>query len=175
VSQCNALAASPVQQRLKPVGQPSPLQIGLILLFLRWPPQLVTQGSPQLLSICDASPRYDVSRQRGGLISFSGNSLYAGVSSAHSTCSAGDVPNFLPSGQSMITSKICGRLRFPIWAHCVIYATHLLQAASVARWMEGTFPVHIQLSTSSSAQAEGGVLRLSTNYFGSSLYPLVRG
>jgi len=46
MSQCKdrALATSPVQQHLRPAGQPLPLQIGLILLYLQWPLQLVMWG-----------------------------------------------------------------------------------------------------------------------------------
>ena len=63
--------------------------------------------------------------------------------------SSGDNPKSLPSGQSIITSKIPGRLGFPTRARWVISATHLLHVASVAWCLEGTFPLNIQPNTGS--------------------------
>ncbi|KAF4794898.1 hypothetical protein TURU_097768 [Turdus rufiventris] len=40
-----------------------------------------------------------------------------------------DSPKFLPSSQFMMTSKIPGQLGFPIGAHCIIRAIHLLLAS----------------------------------------------
>jgi len=77
----------------------------------------------------------------------SGSWLYSGDSSARVTSSSGDAPKSLPSGQSMITSRIPGRLRFPIWARCVVSATHLLHVASVAWCVEGTLSLNIQPRT----------------------------
>ena len=54
-----ALATFPIQQYLRPAGQPLPLQIDLILLFLQWPLQVIIWGSIQQLSICDAAPQYN--------------------------------------------------------------------------------------------------------------------
>jgi len=48
--------------------------------------------------------RHNPSVNRAHFISFSDSSLYGGASSARDTSSPGDVPNFLPSGQSIITS-----------------------------------------------------------------------
>ena len=84
---------------------------------------------------------------RAQCFSFSVSLLYSGASSARVTSSSGDIPKSLPSGLSIITSKIPGRLGFPTRARWVISATHLLHVASVAWRMEGMFPLNIQPST----------------------------
>ncbi len=53
-----ALATPPVQQHLRPAGQPFPLQMPFLLLFLQGPLQLILWGSTQQLSICSASPQH---------------------------------------------------------------------------------------------------------------------
>ena len=89
-------------------------------------------GPPAFHLRCFPTMRQDPSVNRAYCLSFSGSSLYSGASSAHVTSSSGDIPKSLPSGQSVITSRIPGRLGFPIRLHCVISATHLLHVASVA-------------------------------------------
>ena len=84
----------------------------------------------------------------GGEWKFSGSLWYGGVSSAHVMSSSGKSLKSLPSGQSMITSRIPGRLGFPTWARWVISATHLLHVASVAWCVERTLSLNIQPRTS---------------------------
>ena len=69
---------------------------------------------------------------RAHCFSFAVNLLHGGASSAHVASFSGDIPKSLPSGQSMLTSRIPGRLEFPMWARWVISVTHLLHVASVA-------------------------------------------
>ena len=61
--------------------------------------------------------------------------------------SSGNTLNSLPSGQSMITSRIPGQQGFPIWACCVISTTHSLHVASVVWCVEGTLSLNIQPRT----------------------------
>jgi len=95
---------------------------------------------------CFSTMQHAPSVNKAYFFSFSSNYLYGGVSLAHSTSSAVDVPNILPLSW-FHDNLILGWLRFPVWAHCVINAIHLLQVVSVAWWVEGTFLLNIQLST----------------------------
>ena len=64
-----ALATPPVQQHLRPAGQPFPLQMPFLLLFLQGPLQLILWGSTQQLSICTASPQHHTTHLWTGHVS----------------------------------------------------------------------------------------------------------
>lgn len=81
-----ALATSPFQQHLRWAGQPFPLQIVSILLFLQWPLKLTVRGSTLQLSICSASPTvwHGPSVNKTYFFLFYGNSLDGGAPVARS-------------------------------------------------------------------------------------------
>jgi len=85
-SKDKALATSPFQQHLRWAGQPFPLQIVSILLFLQWPLKLTVRGSTLQLSICSASPTvwHGPSVNKTYFFLFYGNSLDGGAPVARS-------------------------------------------------------------------------------------------
>ena len=100
---------------------------------------------------------------RAYCFSFAGSLLCGGVSSACITSSSGDIPKSLPSGQSMITSRIPGQWGFPIPVRCVISATHLLHISSVAWCVEGTLSLNFQPRTRSQGAKRSCASELATS------------
>lgn len=117
-------------QSLKPDGQLSPLKTDQIHLVIQQFLQRVWDSTQQLYTF-DVFPKYDRTHQ-GILFFIFWYFIYSGASSAHITSFSGNIQKSLPPSQSMIISKIPGPLGFPIQAHCVTSARHLLHIASVA-------------------------------------------